>query len=98
MKALQAIVICVSLLALPALTETKARTVILSVPDMNCPACPITLQKALHREPGVKAVEVRYRQRELMVTFDSEQTSVAALLETTANVGFPATVKSGDDY
>ena len=52
----------------PAWSAT--RTVTLSVPGMNCAACPITVKKALVKVAGVAKVDVSLDQREAVVTFD----------------------------
>ena len=75
----------------PAWSAT--RTVTLSVPGMNCAACPITVKKALTKVDGVQKAEVSYEKREAVVTFDDAKTSVEALTKATENAGYPATVK-----
>ncbi|HWO99637.1 MAG TPA: mercury resistance system periplasmic binding protein MerP [Methylococcus sp.] len=71
------------------------QTVTLEIPSMYCPVCPLTVKKALQREPGVIEVEVSFAAKEAIVTYDDEQTSPAHLMEATRNVGYPSTVKSG---
>ncbi len=67
------------------------RTVILSIPSMNCPVCPITVKKALGQVPGVIAARVNFDQRLATVTFDDATTSVDALTLATRNAGYPST-------
>lgn len=74
-----------------ALAENK--TVTLSVPSMNCYACPITVKKALQRVEGVEKVTVSYDPKEAVVTFDDGKTGVDRLLEATANAGYPSQLK-----
>lgn len=69
------------------------QTVMLSVPGMNCAACPITVKKALTRIDGVIDVEIRYGPREAVVTFDDTKTSIEALTQATASVGYPSKPK-----
>ena len=69
------------------------RTVTLSVPGMTCAACPITVKHALSHIPGVEKAEVRFEQREAIVTFDDGKTSVQALTKATADAGYPSSVK-----
>lgn len=69
------------------------QTVTLSVPGMSCPACPITIKKALGRVQGVSKVEVDYDSKEVIVSFDDAKTNVEALTKATANAGFPSTLK-----
>lgn len=70
-----------------------SQTVKLSVPGMTCAACPITVKKALSRVPGVTRTEVRFEQREAIVTFDDQKTGVDKLTKAVADAGFPASVK-----
>lgn len=84
------------LLALTVLTTLTApvwaasRTVILSVPTMDCPVCPITVKKALTKVTGVSQAAVNFDKRQAMVTFDDAKTSVVALTRATANAGYPS--------
>lgn len=66
------------------------QTTILSVPDMTCVACPITVKKALSRVPGVTEISVNYEKRQVTVVFDDTKTSVAALTRATADAGYPS--------
>lgn len=69
------------------------RTVTLSVPGMTCVTCPITVKKALTRVKGVSKVDVAFKQREAVVTFDDAKTNIHALTKATANAGYPAALK-----
>jgi mercuric transport protein periplasmic component len=68
------------------------RTVTLSLPGMNCAACPITVKKALSKVPGVAKAEVNLDKREVTVTFDDARTHVEALMRATRDAGYPSTV------
>lgn len=68
------------------------KTVTLSVPGMNCPACPITVKKALRKVPGVANTEVNLDKREVTVTFDDARTHIEALMRATQDAGYPSTV------
>lgn len=68
------------------------KTVTLSVPDMNCAACPITVKKALGKVAGVAKTEVNLDKREATVTFDDARTNVDALTRATRD-----TVHRSDD-
>lgn len=67
-----------------------SKTVTLSVPGMTCAACPITIKKALTDVDGVTDAEVSFDKKEAVVTFDDTKTSVSALIEATANAGYPS--------
>jgi len=72
------------------------KTVTLSVPGMTCAACPITVKTALNKVDGVSQVDVSYPDREAVVTFNDNRTSVGALTEATANAGYPSTPTSSE--
>lgn len=91
MAARVALVVLVALLSTPALAAMQ--TVTLSIPGMTCAACPITVKMALSRVDGVSDAEVSYSQREAVVTFDDAKTTIEALLQATANAGYPGSVK-----
>ena len=68
-------------------------TVTLSVPDMNCAACPITVKKALTKVGGVTKVEGSLGKREAVVTFDDSKAAVGQLTRATTEAGYPSTAK-----
>ncbi|MEM5528720.1 mercury resistance system periplasmic binding protein MerP [Gammaproteobacteria bacterium AS21] len=71
----------------------KPQTLILDIPTMTCPICPITVTKALERVKGVTDVEVMYHAREAEVHYDDEITNPQALIHATTNAGYPSSVK-----
>ena len=76
-------------LVAPRVSFAEARTVVLSVPDMYGPACPIVARKALQQVPGVRDVETSLERKEAVVEFDDARTSAEKLVETAKNAGFP---------
>lgn len=66
------------------------KSVTLDVPGMTCPTCPVTIKKALLKQPGVTAVTVRYEKRQIDVAFDDAKTNPTAIMKSTASVGFPS--------
>jgi mercuric ion binding protein len=60
---------------------------------MTCAACPITVKHALSKVTGVEKADVRFEQREAIVTFDDGKTNVQALTRATADAGYPSSVK-----
>lgn len=78
---------------LPISAAAAQKTVVLSVPTMNCAACPITVRKALERVPGVQTVKATLEPPEALVTFDDATTDVDRLTEATKQAGYPSTVK-----
>lgn len=90
------VILALALLALSDAAWAAAKTVTLSVPSMNCSACPITVKTALQRVEGVQKVAVTYEPKEAVVTFDDAKTTVDKLREATANVGFPSLLKASN--
>jgi mercuric ion binding protein len=78
-----------SLLTLPIAAHAATRTVVLSVPTMDCATCPLLIRTALERVNGVNEAKVSYERREAVVTFDDSRVSVAQLVEATTEVGYP---------
>lgn len=68
------------------------QTVTLDVPSMNCPMCPITVKKALTQVKGVIHAEISYENKQAVVTFEDSQTRSDALIEATANAGYPSSI------
>ena len=89
--------ISVAAFAFALITATPAwaatQTVILSVPDMSCPACPITVKKAISKVEGVVKVNVNFEKREVTVDFDDTKTATEKLTKATELAGYPSTVK-----
>src|SRR5260370_12334011 len=76
---------------MPAYAENK--TVTLSVPGMDCEACPITVSKALKKVDGVDKVAASLERKEAVVTFNDAKTTVEVLQKATTNAGYPSVVK-----
>lgn len=75
--------------------HANEREVILDLPTMNCPMCPITVSKALTKVSGVIQVDVSYDTKQATVIFEAQETSIAALVHATTNAGYPSTVAEG---
>jgi len=56
------------------------RTVTLTVQNMYCSACPITVKSSLEAVPGVAKAVVYYEDKTAVVTFDDAKTAVPALI------------------
>jgi mercuric ion binding protein len=76
--------------ALSFQVRAEPQTVTLSIPGMNCPACPVTIRMALEKIEGVEKAEISYEEKKAIVSFDDAQTSVDALTEVTADLGYPS--------
>ncbi|CAH9018020.1 mercury resistance system periplasmic binding protein MerP [Candidatus Nitrosacidococcus sp. I8] len=75
----------------PVLAITRIIT--LSVSNMTCAACPITIKKALSRVDGVSKIDIAFDKHEAVVTYDDAKVDVQKLTETTKNSGYPSSVK-----
>lgn len=83
--------LALAVVAVPVWAATQ--TVTLSVPGMTCAACPITVKHALSKVAGVEKADVRFEQREAIVTFDDGKTNVQMLTKATADAGYPSSLK-----
>jgi mercuric ion binding protein len=72
------------------------QTVVLQVKNMTCPACSITIEKALEKMQGVSGQRIDTEAGTVTVTFDGERTSVPKVAEAITNAGFPAQAKATD--
>ena len=64
----------------------------LSVPGMNCASCPYIIKSAISEVDGVKEVSATFETRTATVVFDDAVTSVEAIQQATADVGYPSSV------
>ncbi len=80
----------VGMLVLTAPAWASPKTVTLNVFGMTCPACPITVKKALEKVSGVSKIDVQYEKRQVVVTFDDTKTNVDTLVKATTNAGYPS--------
>lgn len=93
-KALSMIIAIFCLLSISYNTRAaEKKTVVLDVPGMTCKFCPITIRKALEKVPGVIEVKSEYETKTATVTFDPSKTNTEALTKTTANAGYPSSLK-----
>ena len=73
--------------------QAATRTATLSVPGMDCPACPITIKKALSKLGGVSDVKVSFEKRQATVTFDDAKVTSESLLQATRDAGYPSALE-----
>lgn len=78
-------------LATPAWAAPASVT--LSVANMTCVTCPVTVRIALGKVDGVSKAAVDFEKKEAVVTFDDAKTTVAALIKATTDAGYPSSVK-----
>ncbi len=91
MKKILLVAFAALLLARPVWAAPK--TVTLTVSNMTCATCPITVKMALTRVNGVSTAKVDFNKKEAVVTFDDDKTTVAALTKATTDAGFPSVLK-----
>lgn len=91
-KSVAAVLLVIALLMSPAVRAAE-RIITLSVPGMDCAACPIIVKSSLEGVPGVLKVVVSYADKAAVVTFDDQKTVPSALMAATADVGYPSDVR-----
>lgn len=69
------------------------KTAVLDVENLTCPACSVTIEKALAKVPGVAATQVDTKAGTVTVDFDAERTSVPAIARAISEAGFPAAAR-----
>ncbi|MFY9316694.1 MAG: mercury resistance system periplasmic binding protein MerP [Burkholderiales bacterium] len=94
-RSLFVVLASIGIAAAPHAALAAPQTVVLSVPGMNCSACPITVSQALKKVAGVQNVKATLEPPEATVTFDDAKTSVEKLTEATKQAGYPSSVKPG---
>ncbi|MBN9132778.1 MAG: mercury resistance system periplasmic binding protein MerP [Nitrosospira multiformis] len=83
-----------ALVALPLTTlAATPKTVELSVQNMSCELCPLTVKKSLEKVPGVSAVKVDFDYKTATVSYDADKAQPEALTKATTNAGYPSTVR-----
>jgi len=80
--------------AVPAAYAAQ-RSATLEVP-MWCASCPYIVKRSLEKVAGVLDVEVSYDDQTATVRYDDEKTSLEALMQATADVGFPSKLASSE--
>jgi mercuric ion binding protein len=80
------------LASLPAFAAE--RTIILTVQNMYCAACPFVVKKSLEAIPGVGQVAVSYKDKTATVTYDDSKADLEVLTGATTNAGYPSAPKS----
>lgn len=91
MKKFTLVFACLMLLVSPSWAAT--RTVVLSVPDMSCAACPVTVKKSLRQVEGVLKADISLDKRIAIVTYDDARTTIQALMQATTDAGYPSALK-----
>ena len=68
----------------------QSQTIILSIPNMTCGMCPITIKNALKKVNGVSRVNVSFRDKTAKVTFNPNKTNIINLMAASKDAGYPS--------
>ena len=71
-----------------SMATAAEQTIKLSVPDMTCP---YMVKQAISAVDGIKAVEATMEDRSATVTFEDTLTSIEAIQQATADIGYRST-------
>ncbi len=77
----------------PSSAMAAAQTIVLTLPGMQCHACPVAVQRALMRVNGVSKAQASLPRREVVVTHEDSRTGIAGLTAATAAIGYPSAVR-----
>ncbi len=80
------------LIGLSGTAFAEEQTVTLAVEKMFCALCPITVSKAMEQVEGVSAVEVDFKTKLAVVTFDDASTGWQEVALASTNAGYPSTL------
>lgn len=83
-----------AMLTMGAAYAAPPKQVVLDVKNMTCPACSITIEKALGDVVGIARTKVDTSAGTVTVTFDPDRTTVPAVARAISDAGFPATPRS----
>lgn len=72
----------------------KHETVMLSIANMTCKMCNITVRKSIEKVDGVKEAKVDFESKTAEVLFDPEKTSIEIIKQASTMSGYPATLKT----
>ena len=84
----------VAILGLGIAHAATPGTAVLHAQNMTCPACNVTIRKALSRITGVTGTQIDLKAETVTVTFDADRTTPSALVRAVTDAGFPATVQT----
>ncbi len=70
------------------------QSVTLSVDNMTCALCPITVKKSLKDIEGVSTATVSLDDKTATIVYDDDKTNVSELIEATTFAGYPSRVNA----
>jgi periplasmic mercuric ion binding protein len=82
-----------ALLATFGAGAAQPKRVVLDVPDMTCPLCPLTIEKTLERVPGVIGAKASFDTKRTEVTYEPDRVDPAALVRAVDAAGYHASVE-----
>jgi periplasmic mercuric ion binding protein len=69
------------------------RTITLTVENMTCALCPLTVRTTIQHVAGVKDVQVDFESRTAVVVFDDAQATAQDIAEASRQGEYPAALK-----
>jgi mercuric ion binding protein len=88
------VLLTLGFLASSSAASAAERTVMLTVDNMICEACPFMVKKAIEHVSGVSKVTVSFKEKTAVVVFDDAKADVKDLTGAAAKAGFPSALKS----
>jgi mercuric ion binding protein len=88
----QLLPLAVLVAAASSVSAAELQTTVLDVQNMTCSLCPVTVQKALQKVPGIQDAKVDFDHKTATVKFDPVKVNSATLAKATTDAGFPSTV------
>lgn len=76
-----------------AIAADQPKHVVLDVPDMTCPLCPLTIEKTLERVPGVVSAKASFDTKRAQVTYNADKVDPQALVRAVDAAGYHASVE-----
>jgi mercuric ion binding protein len=77
----------------PTAAVAAEKTITLTIANMTCATCPITVKKAIKGVTGVKDVKVDFEKKIAVVVFDDALANSDRIAEASRNAGYPAARK-----
>jgi periplasmic mercuric ion binding protein len=89
-KGILSVLAMVAALSAAGTAMAAEKTVTLAVDNMYCSACPHIVKQSLAKITGVGEVAVSYEKKTATLTYDDQQTTLAALTAATTQAGYPS--------
>lgn len=71
---------------------SNAATATFDIQNMTCATCPITVSKAMSRVEGVEHVEIDFKSKTALVTYDPALVGTELIGEASTSIGYTATL------